>query len=349
VRGAIGALFRFTRQLLGAAYIRGARLDYCDQALTISCPQSPVLAADPIFSQQYVGQTYTYLEQQLTWDARDNPLQTRRGFYASIVNQEAVAIPSVSSYGFLRGALDVRGFVPIGSALVLAVRGFGGAAVGLSDGINGWPVPTELRFYSGGALSNRGYAFNQVGWRTSVPLAYSDGLTVDTTTNSNGNIGPNEARFSNVGGLTAWEFSTELRWYFAPFGLAFFFDASDVTGWDPGPIPRRSLYVNPMDPGFQPVVVPSPTAFQVRFDPHPSTGFGIRYISPIGIVRLDIGLRLDDLASCVDAGGRYAADIAAANAVAGGYPAYYAVSRPKCDFFGLPVPLAFHFAIGEAY
>jgi outer membrane protein assembly factor BamA len=351
VRGSFGALFRFTRQLLGAAYVRGARLDYCGEPLRISCEQSAELKADPIFSQQYIGQTYTYLEQQLTWDTRDNPLQTRRGFYASIVNQESVAIPPVSDYGFLRGALDVRGFIPIGNALVLAVRGFGGTVIGLNGGRNGWPVPTELRFYSGGALSNRGYAFNQVGWRTSIPVTYAtDPLTVDTTTHIHDQIGPNEARFSNVGGLTAWEFSTELRWYFPPFGLAFFFDASDVTGWDPGTIPRRQLYVDPHDPNFVPVVVPPPTQFQVRFDPHPSTGFGIRYISPIGVVRLDFGIRLDDLAGCFSGdGGRYAADIAAANAVPGGYPAYYAVSRPKCDFFGLPVPLAFHFAIGEAY
>ncbi len=352
VRGAFGVLFRFSRQLLGAAYVRGVRLDYCDQALRISCPQSNELLVDPIFRQQYVSQYYTYLEQQLTLDLRDNPLQTHRGFYASVVNQESVAVEPLSGYSFLRGALDVRGFVPIGPNVILAVRGYGGAAVGSSNAADGWPVPNELRFYSGGALSNRGYPFNQIGWRTSVPLSYSGTRFIDTTSGSA--AGPNAGRFTNVGGLTAWEFSTELRWYFAPFGLAFFFDASDVTGWNPDfNTGRRDLVVtdeqirNNQLPGAP----PAPQALQVRFDPHPSTGFGIRYISPIGVVRLDLGLRLDDLVNC-GSGGAYAQDIARANlgdGTSGGYPSYYAVSRPRCDFFGLPVPLAFHFAIGEAY
>ena len=356
VRGAIGALFHFTRQLLGSAYVRSVRLDYYQTA----DQDRALLEVDPIAAQQYLAtpQTYTYLEQQMTWDGRDNVLQTHRGIYASVVTQEAYRIDPISSYTFLRGALDVRGYVPASQNVVLAMRGFVGAAGGPPSDVNGWPVPSELRFYSGGATSNRGYPFNQVGYRTSNPLSYpNDPRTIDTTTLNS--AVPNESRFSNVGGLTAWEFSTEVRWYFAPFGLAFFFDASDVTGWQPpaatnipnvpgSGIPRRALY-QPV--GMAVGTPPGPQAFQFRFDPHPSIGLGFRYISPIGVIRLDIGLRIDDLiAGC--SSGAYVNDIAVDNRGSGttvGYPSYYAVSRPKCDFFGIPVPLAFSFAIGEAY
>ncbi len=340
VRGALGTLFHFSRHLLGAAFVRSVRLDYYSR--------SPTLDVDPIWNQQYVSQTYTYLEQQFTWDGRDNPLQTRSGLYASIVNQESAAIPPVSSYAFLRGAIDLRAYLPISQHIVFAVRGFAGAVVGLGGEVGNWPVPSELRFYSGGAMSNRGYPYSQVGWRTSVPISYAgDGRTIDTTSTGGAPVGPNEFRFTNVGGLTAWEFSAELRWYVPPFGVALFFDASDVGGWQPdlaGAV-RRDLYVDRVVGA-----PPRPVPFQIGFDPHPSLGIGLRYISPIGVIRLDLGMRMDDLIrGCSNS--QYASDIASANVGNGspGYPSYYAVSRPKCDFFGLPLPLAFNFAIGEAY
>lgn len=340
VRGAIGALFHFTRHLLGAAYARSVWLEYY--------LPSPTLAVDPIANQQYQSQTYTYLEQQVTWDGRDNALQTTRGLYASIVNQESAAVAPVSRYAFLRAAIDLRGFISLSEHVVLAVRGLCGAVLGLGNGVDGWPVPNELRFYSGGAMSNRGYPYSQVGWRTSVPNSYpGDARTIDTTSNSV--AGPNEFRFTNVGGLAAWEFSTELRWYVPPFGVALFFDASDVMGWQPRDpsrnADRRDLY----EPGA--VAAAPPPSLQPRFEPHPSLGIGLRYISPIGVIRLDLGMRMDDLVRGCDSSA-YASDIASANrgdGVSGRYPTFYAVSRPKCDFFGIPVPLSFNFAIGEAY
>ncbi len=69
-----------------------------------------------------------------------------------------------------------------------------------------------------------------------------------------------------------------------------------------------------------------------------------------------MGLRLDDL-GC----GTFNAEVAAQNddrpvdprqtGSAPGRPAplYYATSRPQCDVFGLAIPAAFHFAIGEAF
>jgi outer membrane protein insertion porin family/translocation and assembly module TamA len=72
-----------------------------------------------------------------------------------------------------------------------------------------------------------------------------------------------------LGGFTLWEASAELRFAaFYPITLVAFMDASDVT----------------RDIGT------------IRFDyPHLSAGPGVRYESPVGPIRLDIGYRLPGL------------------------------------------------------
>ena len=69
-----------------------------------------------------------------------------------------------------------------------------------------------------------------------------------------------------VGGLTLWESSAELRFPIAlPLGGVFFLDASDVSNEIGG----------------------------LRFTrPHLSAGFGLRYATPVGPARVDIGYRI---------------------------------------------------------
>ena len=69
-----------------------------------------------------------------------------------------------------------------------------------------------------------------------------------------------------LGGFTLWEASMELRFPFAgPVGLVTFADASDVAS----------------------------DVAHVRFNvPHLSVGPGIRYLTPVGPLRLDIGYRV---------------------------------------------------------
>src|SRR5688572_31189747 len=72
-----------------------------------------------------------------------------------------------------------------------------------------------------------------------------------------------------LGGFTLYEASVELRFpLFGPLKGALFVDAADV----------------------------SPYKVDFRFDhPHLSAGFGFRYGTPVGPVRLDIGYRLPGL------------------------------------------------------
>lgn len=116
-------------------------------------------------------------------------------------------------------------------------------------------------FYSGGALSNRGYAQNAIGPHGPIGflLPAQINCTLDSNFNSSSCIRP-------LGGFTLWEASLELRFAgFYPLTLVGFVDSSDVT---------RDL-----------------GTLQFKY-PHISVGPGVRYESPVGAIRLDVGIRV---------------------------------------------------------
>jgi outer membrane protein insertion porin family/translocation and assembly module TamA len=105
-------------------------------------------------------------------------------------------------------------------------------------------------FFSGGANSNRGYGYNEVGPHGMVPS-----LT-----------GGQSDKLVPTGGLSLWESSLELRFPISGnFGATIFVDASDVTRDE---------------------------AFFRLTRPHLSTGLGLRYMTPVGPLRVDLGYRI---------------------------------------------------------
>jgi outer membrane protein insertion porin family/translocation and assembly module TamA len=119
-------------------------------------------------------------------------------------------------------------------------------------------------FYSGGPNSNRGYPYRGVGPHGPVgflvPTGQDCGLPVDQLP---------AACIRPLGGLTLWEASLEVRYpIFGPLLGSTFIDASDVT---------RSVG-------------------EIRFNvPHMSPGLGLRYQTPVGPVRFDVGYRVPAL------------------------------------------------------
>lgn len=107
--------------------------------LLVGCPSSVCLLS--------------YLEQRLVWDGRDDPVNTRRGYYVGLSVQEGFRIGSVG-YRYLRVLPEMRGFWPLSRGLVLGARARVGALVPFSE--PGEP-PIVARFYGGGPLSMRGY------------------------------------------------------------------------------------------------------------------------------------------------------------------------------------------------
>jgi outer membrane protein insertion porin family/translocation and assembly module TamA len=153
-------------------------------------------------------------------------------------------------------------------------------------------------FYSGGPSSNRGYPYRAVG--PHGPIGFLVPTSVDCARDANqpGCIRP-------LGGLTLWELSVEARipspWE-SIYGVIFV-DASDLT---------REIG-------------------QLRTNvPHLSPGVGLRYKTPVGPIRLDVGFRVPGAQAL---GKRELPE---------------EEGRPGSDLFGF-FPGAIHLAILEAF
>jgi outer membrane protein insertion porin family/translocation and assembly module TamA len=173
---------------------------------------------------------------------------------------------------------DVRGYIPFGKHVTLAAR----AAVGMlfpsnyGDSVKHYGSltgaaltnDTQIMFFrglfAGGPNSDRGYPLRGIGPHENVPFESIGGIS---TASCNANAMPNADRcLVPVGGLTSWEASLELRFLISgPVSMAVFTDSADV----------------------------APKLATIRLSrPHLSSGLGVRYDTPVGPIRLDIGYRL---------------------------------------------------------
>lgn len=346
---------RFTSFLTGAVSLRFVDLGFSANDLTGG--DLARLERDPIFRQQFFDQRWVDLEVNLNWDRRDDRSRPSRGHLLSASLSGSVRGP-FSDYSFLRGQIEARGFFSVGRNFVFAIRGGAGLAVGETYEANGrwyWPVPPEQRFFLGGTQSHRGYPFNRVGPLATLPADGGNGAWQDDPT-----------RVTAIGGTAMWQGSAELRWQPGAFGVVLFAEAGNVAGFDPAPYvspagaASGSCVANASTPVLDgaacsrpgTVAPPAPPPVDVGATLgllvqrlNPVAGLGLRYMTPIGPIRLDVGVRLDDL-DCT----RAAREIAAQNAAApSGRPFFYVTSAPRCDFFGFTAPAAIHLSIGEAY
>jgi outer membrane protein assembly factor BamA len=269
----------------------------------------------------------SYPELVSVLDFRDDPIEPTRGFYLSNSLQVAgYVFQGTVSDVRLRPEVRVYTRGALGRRSVFAARlGFGflfpgdyGATLNdtTSSGVKAEINPKDpdvmrdqqkllLRaFYSGGPNSNRGYPLREVGPHGPIGFQIPSGLnavncstvTADLSTLPSGCVRP-------LGGLTLWELSLETRFPISgSFQGALFVDSSDVT--------REVTHI--------------------RLNvPHISPGFGLRYMTPVGPFRVDVGFRPPYLQQL---GQRHLdAD----------------EGRLEDGFFG--IPMAIDFAIGEAF
>lgn len=260
-----------------------------------------------------------YPELASTLDLRDNRMEPRRGIL--LQNSFQVAIPNKSPalVGDIRIRPELRTYVPVSKRSVLAARlGFGFLLpINYGDSLQADPEglaahPTQEQvvsdqqkllfraFYSGGPNSNRGYGFSEVGPHGPLGLLTAGNVDCLATPNAPDCIRP-------LGGLTLWEASMEVRFPIAGAlrGVTFI-DASDVT--------RRRASVR-------------------LTAPHLSPGIGLRYDTPIGPLRLDLGYRILSRSSSKSSAPGEIRDEAELN---GWFGSRY-------------LPLALHIALGEAF
>lgn len=223
-----------------------------------------------------------YVELITHLDFRDSSIRPHAGAFLGNSLQ--------SAGGFLGGSVsdvkiqpELRLYAPISSTVTFAVR----TTVGfLFPRDYGDALDEELRdedtrdqqllyfraFFSGGSSSNRGYPYRAVG--PHGPGAFLAPNLSATEFNARCEPSPSgsvdqDTCLIPLGGLTLWEASAEIRFpIIGPLTGAVFADASDVT--------RQR------------------TTFHFQYL-HLSTGGGLRYDTPVGPVRIDIGYRVPGL------------------------------------------------------
>jgi outer membrane protein insertion porin family/translocation and assembly module TamA len=226
----------------------------------------------PVQSQQIDNLFIAYPEIVVRLDLRDDPLDPRRGLLLS--NSLQVALPALGgSVSDLRIRPEARFYVTKAN-LTLALRATTGLLFPRDYGIGETSEQSAddqqallfRGFFSGGPFSNRGYSFQGVGEHAPLLFSTAVGVRCTVTGTPLEEIDPRCLR--PIGGLTLWEMSLELRFplgLLAPLGAVLFLDASDVR-------PGRAEYSHDK--------------------PHLAPGFGLRYPTPIGPVRLDVGFRV---------------------------------------------------------
>lgn len=208
----------------------------------------------------------------LTWirDRRDNPADASKGnFNTADISVATKSLGSTAS--FLRFSMQNSTFKPIGRSLLFARSTTFGIEQPF-DGSTVDDVPLPERFFAGGGTSIRGFALNQAG-----PRDVNTGFP--------------------VGGLALLTFNEELRFpMHLPFigsrlGGAIFYDAGNVFS----DIHHMSLRYNPLSPPT--VCQPGTKLLQsqcpnLNYFSH-TIGYGFRYATPIGPVRIDLAYQLN--------------------------------------------------------
>ncbi|MCL2776887.1 MAG: BamA/TamA family outer membrane protein [Polyangiaceae bacterium] len=273
--------------------------------LQVDSPFSYIGPSDPTLSTILTS----YPELFVALDRRDDKIRTRRGIYLANTVQVA-AKPWFSNAHDIKVQPEVRVYTPLSKQSVFAAR----ASIGfleptnygttITHGLNEVGSNAEqtrdfqltfLRgFFSGGPSSNRGYPIRGVGPSAVVPFL--------SPVVALGQVSPctsNECR-SPTGGFTLWETSVELRHTMGgPISAAVFCDASDVS--------------------------PQPNDIRLSH-PHLSCGFGVRYDTAAGPIRVDLGYRIPGLQVI----GKLTPD-----------------ENIPPNFVG--IPMAVHLGVGEAY
>lgn len=229
---------------------------------TINPEQIPLLSQPTLVS----GFGITYAR-----DRRDNPADAAHGSFNTVDFSDAIRAVG-SSASFLRGFYQNSSYYSLGRSLVFArsVR-FGveqpmGNTVAPSDpscipatsgAISCVTIPLPERFFAGGGTSLRGFGLNQAGPRDPVT-----GFP--------------------IGGLALLEFNQELRfpmnlpWVGNRLGGTIFYDGGNV---------YSDLY-------HISFAWKSPSTTNLSYFSH-TVGFGLRYPTPVGPVRIDFGYQLN--------------------------------------------------------
>lgn len=220
-------------------------------------------------------------------DRGDDPLDPSRGYFARADIEHASAF-TLSDYRYNRVSGEYRRYKAFGRHAVLAWRARGGwvrALESASQALIGEASPNAIlhprkRFYAGGSQSVRGYGENQLGPRV---LTVDPGKLLNAPNDTTPALCTQQELLAGdcdeaatllsrdfeprpVGGSTLLEGSVEYRFaLWRKLDMAVFVDAGVVGEGDVSTLTRGTSAITP--------------------------GFGFRYTTPVGPIRIDLGIK----------------------------------------------------------
>jgi len=202
------------------------------------------------------GCVISFIELSALLDRRDKKLEPREGYYLGL-NLQGGLFSATQLKPYFRAVPEARGYLSFGEAkkVTLALKLKLGTLVSVDD-----DTPVVARFFSGGS-DMRGFNLRRLAPHVAVPK--------DPTCAADPPSAVCEGETLPVGGNGLIEASIELRWnLWDNLVLAVFNDWGLVTRAPLGPKTDlgRSLFT--------------------------AVGIGARYVTPLGPVRLDLGVRL---------------------------------------------------------
>ena len=257
-----------TRATLGIERVFKRLYGALSHNVQVAYPFSYLGPADPNLSTVLIS----YPELQIQLDLRDSRVKPRKGAYLSSSFQVAGVGGDPRD---VKVQPEVRGYLPIAKRLVLAARAglgfllpfnYGAAVYGNPDTLDEKARTLDYQLvyfrglFGGGPSSNRGYPARGIS-----PYGNVGFLTPDAERLRQDSECKPDCRVP-TGGFTLWEASLELRVDVAgPLSAATFCDVGDV----------------------------SPQRVDIRLTHlHLSCGLGVRYQTPVGPIRLDLGYRI---------------------------------------------------------
>jgi outer membrane protein assembly complex protein YaeT len=210
----------------------------------------------PDLDRSFVDVQISSITPTFFWDKRDDPFDPHHGFFTSASVEYAFPIFAAKA-GFLKEFVQGAWYLPLSARNVLAFSGRVGLIQPLARYPNGSlrPVPLSERFTGGGETSHRAFRLDQLG-TVCLPGETDCEATL---------IRLPDGRIAALGGNALFIANAEYRFPIAgSVGGALFVDMGNVY--------KDTIHFN-----------------DIRY----GVGTGVRYLSPVGPLRFDVGYKLN--------------------------------------------------------
>ncbi len=196
------------------------------------------------------------------WDRRDDIVDPHHGFFTSASVSYAFPLFAAKSH-FTKEFVQGAWYMPLSARTVFALSGRVGLIQPAGNTLESRFVPPSERFLGGGETSHRAFTLDQLGDLCFDPSENRSGHTCVPTLYNLGTT--DHPRLAPLGGNGTLILNAEYRFpIFGPVGAALFTDLGNVFG-------TSTIHFDDLRYGV---------------------GTGLRYLSPVGPLRFDIGFKL---------------------------------------------------------